>query len=140
MSLRAPGTHTSRGPPHVRATATSTLASVTRILLVLLVLTFAVMIALFIVVMIRGASRKRVDSRAPRLRADARVVDKRSEISGGGDSRALQTYYVTFQFPEGNRIELEVSGPESGLLTPGDTGNLEWQGGRYIGFSREILR
>ncbi|MDQ7991476.1 MAG: DUF2500 domain-containing protein [Propionicimonas sp.] len=103
-------------------------------------LAFALVVVFFILAMVRGASRNRPDPRAPRLRADARVVDKRSEISGGGETRAVQHYYVTFQFPDGNRIELEASGPESGLLTPGDTGSLEWQGAHFVGFAREILR
>ena len=112
------------------------------VVVLLMVMIFGVALVLAAVIAV-GVLRSRAAAQqrnAPRLRADATVVDKRSEVSGGGDSRAVQHYFVTFQFPDGNRIELAVTGPESGMLTRGDTGTVEWQGLRYLGFVREILR
>lgn len=88
----------------------------------------------------RATQQRRIDAAAPRLRAEALVVDKRAEISGGGERPTTQHYFVTFEFPDGNRAELSVSGSESGMLTPGDRGTLEWQGRRFVGFARQILR
>jgi len=51
-----------------------------------------------------------------------------------------QRYYVTFEFTSGSRLELDVPEPESGMLVVGDQGTLAWQGPRYLGFAREILR
>ena len=99
-----------------------------------------VVVAIIIAVAVSRNSRATLDRNAPRQRAEATVVDKRSEITGGGETRARQHYFVTFQFPDGNRVELKLTGPESGMLTPGDSGVVEWQGTRYVGFAREILR
>lgn len=110
---------------------------------IIFMLAAAVIVVVGIIIAIavtRSARATAQDRNAPRLRAEATVVDKRSEITGGGESRARQHYFVTFQFPDGNRTELALTGPESGMLTPGDTGVVEWQGTRYVGFAREILR
>ncbi len=107
------------------------------VLALLTVVTGVIVAAVFIA---RAAQQRRIDANAPRLRADALVVDKRSEISGGGETPNSQRYFVTFEFPDGNRAELSVSGPESGMLTPGDRGILEWQGSRFVGFARQLLR
>lgn len=46
------------------------------------------------------------------------------------------TYYATFQVESGDRLELCVSGGESGLLVEGDRDRLTFQGARYLGFER----
>ena len=114
----------------------------TPLFLILITLMFlAVLGAIVLVVIVaKGAQARQADRLAPRLRVEAMVVDKRTEISGTADARSFQRYFVTFQFPDGNRAELSVTGPESGLLTPGDRGVLEWQGTRFVGFARQILR
>jgi len=93
-------------------------------------------IVLAIIVAVR---RRRIDRSASRMQVEARVVDKRSLIAGSGAS-VDQRYYVTFQFPDGNRFELAVPASQAGMLIVGDEGRLEWQGSRYLGFAREILR
>lgn len=89
---------------------------------------------------VRVARRRRADRAAPQLQSEARILEKRTHLSGGGDSPVEQRYFVTFQLTSGKRLELEVSGTESGLLTPGDEGTVAWKGARYLGFAREILR
>lgn len=107
----------------------------------LLAMLIFVAAVVFVAILIgKATQQRRIDATAARLRAEALVVDKRSEISGGGDRVTTQHYFVTFEFPDGNRVELSVSGAESGMLTPGDRGSLEWQGRRFVGFAREILR
>ena len=104
------------------------------------VLVAVVVLAPAVLAMVRVARRRIRDAKAPLRRAEAVVVAKRTEITGGGRTPADQYYFATFQFPDGSRLELRVSGRDSGLLVPGDEGDLQWQGSRYLGFSRQILR
>jgi len=92
-----------------------------------------------VLAIVRAGRRRSRDRAATELQAEARVVDKRSQITGSGTA-ADQRYYVTFQFATGGRLELEVSPSESGMLVVGDEGHLDWRGTRYLGFAREILR
>ncbi|MDN4524997.1 DUF2500 domain-containing protein [Fictibacillus fluitans] len=50
----------------------------------------------------------------------AMVVTKRTAVHGGGESRAYNRYYVTFQLENGERLEFKVSGEEFGMLVEGD--------------------
>ena len=63
-----------------------------------------------------------------------------SRISGTAGqvhhTTASTSYYATFQVESGDRMELEVSGPEYGQLVEGDRGKLSFQGTRYLGFNR----
>lgn len=105
------------------------------------VLTILVLAGIPIVLaMVRVARRRAADQASPQLTAEARVVDKRTQVSGGGNTPVEQRYFVTFQLSSGERLELAVSGTESGLLLPGDEGAVHWKGTRYLGFAREILR
>lgn len=109
--------------------------------MILLAILVAIAILLGIPVLVavlRVARRWSIEKRSPLARAEARVVDKRTELAGGRPSD--QRYYVTFEFASGRRLELDVPGRESGMLVVGDQGTLAWQGPRYLGFAREILR
>ena len=46
-------------------------------------------------------------------------------------------YYVTFQVESGDRMELQMTGSEYGMLAEGDRGRLTFQGTRYVSFERE---
>ena len=111
-------------------------------LVFVMLVAFAVIVGLAILIGVglNRNSRAARQHHTPRLRADARVIDKRTEVVGGGEQPAHQYYFVTFEFPDGGRVELNLRGPESGLLAIGDSGVVEWQGNRYLGFAREILR
>lgn len=93
-----------------------------------------------VIAILRTGRRWSNDRSAPRLQAEARVVDKRAQLLGGNQARPDQLYFVTFQFADGNRVELRVPSGEAGLLVVGDEGHLAWQGARYQGFARTILR
>lgn len=113
------------------------------VLLVFLLLALLTLVGAAVVIAVlvgKASEQRRMVAAAPRSRAEALVVDKRAEISGGGERPTTQRYFVTFEFADGNRAELSVSGSESGMLTPGDRGTLEWQGRRFVGFARQILR
>lgn len=73
----------------------------------------------------------------------ARVVGKRTSVSGGGGSgdhhfATSTAYFVTFEFDDGTRQELTVKGPEYGLLVEGDQGLLRSKGTWYRGFDRQV--
>ncbi len=91
-----------------------------------------------VIAVLRVARRWSIERRPPLAKAEARVVDRRTRLTGGHSE--TQTYFVTFEFPTGQRLELEVSGRDSGVLVVGDQGTLAWQGPRYLGFAREVLR
>lgn len=105
----------------------------------ILLVSFLVVLAIPVVIaVLRVARRWSIEKRSPLTKAEARIVDKRTDLTGGRPE--AQTYYVTFEFPTGQRLELEVPGRESGVLVTGDQGTLAWQGPRYLGFAREVLR
>ena len=103
---------------------------------------FFAVIAVFIVVAVRGIGQWNRNNNSPRLTVVATVVSKRTNVSHhhhGGDmhhSSTSTTYYVTFQVESGDRMELHVSGQEFGMLVEGDVGMLTFQGTRYLGFQR----
>jgi len=98
----------------------------------------AVLLALPLVLRVILALRRASQiTKAPRLASEVIVVNKRTEIP---TARANQEHYVTFQFSDGQRVELNVLGSQSGMLSVGDQGTLDWQGSRFHGFTREILR
>ncbi|WP_366296359.1 DUF2500 domain-containing protein [Paenibacillus sp. AN1007] len=67
------------------------------------------------------------------------VVAKRTEVRGGsGDSRTRTSYYATFEFDNGERLELNVGGQMYGMLVEQDRGMLTYQGTRFKHFERDI--
>lgn len=79
------------------------------------------------------------NNKSPRLTVEAQVIAKRTHIrrrSKDHPSRTYSSYYVTFQFESGDRLELPLQGQEYGLLIEGDKGKLTFQGTRYLGFER----
>mgnify|MGYP000985113964 FL=1 len=68
-----------------------------------------------------------------------RVTDKRTHVWGGHHNQqhhAHTSYYITFEFEDGERREFMVSGRAYGLVSPGDAGTLTWQGTRFHDFQR----
>jgi hypothetical protein len=67
----------------------------------------------------------------------ASAVTKRSEVWGGrGHASTNTSYYVTFEFQDGSRMELEVKAKAYGLIVEGDRGELSYKGSRFRGFVR----
>lgn len=78
---------------------------------------------------------------SPRLSVEAEVVSRRTNVyrrrkANDVGSRTSTTYFATFQFESGDRLELQLQGHEYGLLAEGDKGKLTFQGTRYLGFER----
>ena len=105
---------------------------------------FVIVIGMFIVTAIRGIGEWNKNNHSPRLTVIATAVAKRTNVShhhhGGVNEHhhhhTSTTYYVTFQVESGDRMELQVSGQEYGMVVEGDVGNLTFQGTRYLGFER----
>ncbi|GAA1160487.1 DUF2500 domain-containing protein [Ornithinicoccus hortensis] len=98
---------------------------------------FAVIIVLIVTQVQRARRERQANEAAPVLTFPAQVVAKRTGTSGGGETRTRTHYFVTFQRPDGMRMELSVSGEEYGMLAEGDTGQVTHQGTWYRGFTRQ---
>lgn len=114
---------------------------------VIFFLVFAVIIVAMIVMGVRGISQWSKNNNSPLLTIPAKVVGKRMDVrhyhrssdgSMGGSYNASTDYYVTFEFDNGSRTELRLSGQESGMIFEGDTGMLSFQGTRFIKFERKL--
>ncbi len=108
---------------------------------------FGLVIAMFVVVIVKGLGQWSRNNNSPRLTVPALVITKRTNVSHHhqhtGDMAAMHStsstsYYVTFQVESGDRMELHVSGPEYGLLAEGDRGMLTFRGTRYLSFERDM--
>lgn len=99
---------------------------------------FIIVFGFIFFAIISGLKQWNKNNNSPKLSVPAQVVTKRSKTSGGaGDSSASTSYYVTFQFDSGDRLELKLSGREYGMLAEDDLGILTFQGTRYHSFERK---
>jgi len=100
-------------------------------------LVFTLVIGVFSYVIIKGLITWSSNNAAEMIKQRCKVVDKRTEVSGGsGDSSASTYYYITFEFQDGSRKELHVRANYYGLTTVGDQGELTYQGTRFKEFIR----
>lgn len=123
-------------------------------------LVIVLMVVMFVVGAVRTARQGAADSAAPEVTAQARIVDKRVRLSGGGSRSSVtmttettfagsgmsssvpvsEEHYVTFEQAGGERFELKVPASDYGLLVVGDQGTVTMKGTRYLGFQRELMR
>ncbi len=109
---------------------------------------FIVVFSIIIITVLKGLAQWNKNNHSPILTVVARVVAKRTSVSHhthhhagntGMHHRSSSTsYYVTFEFESGDRLELHVPSDEFGYLIEGDMGRLTFQGTRYKGFQRDI--
>lgn len=112
---------------------------------IMFILAFVLVIGMFLVFAVKGIAQWNQNNHSPRLTVPAVIVAKRTNVTrhhhggaGGHHHHHTSTsYYVTFQFGGGDRLELLVSGSEYGMLVEGDQGDLSFQGTRYLGFERK---
>ena len=113
------------------------------VFMALFILVFLMILGTFLAMLLRGIGQWSRDNRAPRLTVGALVTAKRTNVSrhsgagGVGHTTRSTTYYATFEVESGDRMELQLSGQDYGLLVEGDRGYLTFQGSRYLGFERE---
>ena len=94
---------------------------------------FALFLGVFIFIIVKSISRERKNDHSPRLTTDAAVVTKRTHVWG---DHSHTNYYVTFELPSGDRMELSVPYDRFGYLVEGDRGKLTFQGTRFLSFER----
>lgn len=80
---------------------------------------------------------RRANAASPQQSFPVRVVAKRDQTSGGGDSAARTKYFVTFERLDHLRVEFSVSGEQYGMLAEGDQGRLTHQGTWFVDFQRD---
>ena len=108
------------------------------IMQVIMLLVFVLVLGSIIVTLIRGVGEWNKNNQSPKLTVPATVVAKRSDVHRGIETmHTFTSYYVTFQVESGDRMEFEVSDMEYGMLAEGDSGDLTFQGTRYLNFRRE---
>ena len=83
---------------------------------------------------VKGAKRNAKNNASPRLSTEATVVTKRTHVWG---DHSHTTYFATFQFESGDRLELEIPRDRFGYLVEGDRGKLHFQGDRFLDFERQ---
>lgn len=106
---------------------------------------FVFIFGFIIFVFISGIRGWHQNNKAPVLSVLAKVVAKRTDVSGGSNmgvdggtmNSASTWYYATFEVESGNRMEFSVQGKVYGLMAEGDIGKLTFQGTRFLGFDRE---
>lgn len=92
--------------------------------------------------LVRSGKQWHKNNNSPRLTVEAKVLAKRHDVSrhhSAGEHHHHHyhnSYFVTFEVPSGDRMELQLQGHEYGLLIEGDRGKLTFQGTRYLGFER----
>ena len=105
---------------------------------------FVLVFGIIIVAMVRGIGEWNKNNHSPTLSVPAKVVSRRTAVShhhhhqGNGmyHTHTDTIYYATFHVESGDRIEFLVSGTEYGMLAEGDSGELTFQGTRYLNFQR----
>lgn len=103
---------------------------------------FIAFIIIFVFAIVNMVGTWHKNNKSPRLIVPAKIVSKRESTThhnhAAGDQGFYMTtdttYYVTFQFESGDRMELAVSGSEYRMLTEGSEGKLTFQGTRYLSF------
>ncbi len=94
---------------------------------------FGLVFGMIISTLVKGAKQNHQNNNAPRVTSEATVVTKRTKVWG---DHSHTTYYATFQFESGDRLELEIPHDRFGYLVEGDHGKLTFQGTRFLGFER----
>ena len=101
---------------------------------ILFLAVFGLAFGTIISTLIKNGKQNRKNNAAPRLSSDATVVTKRTHVWG---DHSRTTYFATFQFESGDRLELEIPRDRFGYLVEGDSGKLHFQGTRFLDFERQ---
>ena len=87
---------------------------------------------------IEERKQAKINKNSPRLTVYAKVVAKRNHYHKNSSSMMSSSrYYATFEVESGDRFELQVPEYEYGLMIVGDTGELFFQGTRFLSFTRK---
>jgi hypothetical protein len=78
-----------------------------------------------------------INRNKPKIALTATIVTKRQQLSSNMSDSHHTWHYITFEFDTRDRIELQVSGREYGLMAENDKGILTFQGNQFIAFDRK---
>ena len=101
---------------------------------ILFIAVFGLALGTIIGTLVKNGKQNRKNNASPRLTSEATVVTKRTHVRG---DHAHTTYFATFQFESGDRLELEIPRDRFGYLVEGDKGKLHFQGTRFLDFQRQ---
>ena len=97
---------------------------------------FAIFIAVLLgLIILKAIGQWKKNKHSPLLTVAATVVAKRQYINYSDDS-SYTRYYATFQFENGDRLELVIPHSQIGYLVEGDRGRLSFQGTWFRSFER----
>lgn len=110
---------------------------------IIFTLCFGIILVGFIIIAVKGLGQWHNNNNSPRLNSYATAVIKRTNVTHFSSADNMNTtvdttYYVTFQFPSGDRSEFSVNGHEYGQIAEGDYGVLYFQGTRFLSFDRSL--
>lgn len=88
---------------------------------------------IMIVTLISRAAKFGVDKSKPIMPIRSKVISKRTNVWG---EHSHTSYYATFEFENGERMELSIPHDKIGFIVEGDTGILEFQGSIFVNFTR----
>lgn len=105
---------------------------------------FFVFFIMFFGVIIYNIYNEISTRKKPVIPVEAIVKGKRSRTNQhnhsngefGSHVTTSTSYYATFEFTNGERVELTIKGNDYGMLSEGDRGILEFQGNRFVSFKR----
>lgn len=100
---------------------------------ILFLAVFGLAFGMIVSTLVKGARQDHKNNHSPRVTSEATVVAKRTHVRG---DHAHTTYYATFQFASGDRLELMIPYNQFGYLVEGDRGELTFQGTRFLDFQR----
>ena len=111
---------------------------------VIFLLFFFLFFAIFFLAILKIIKEWNKNNKSPRLKVEAKVVDKREHISrnthrhnGHTHTSHSSSYFITFEVESGDRLELQIPRDEFGLIIEGDFGDLTFQGTRFVSFERK---
>ena len=105
---------------------------------------FFLVFGLIIFTIIKNIQVNMHNNKQPIIPVEAKIVTKRYNVSHhhhhNSDTMhhtsSNTSYYVTFEMSNGERMELQVPTSEFGMMVEGDQGTLQFQGTRFISFTR----
>ena len=100
---------------------------------ILFIAVFGLALGTIVGTLVKNGKQNRKNNASPRLTSEATVVTKRTHVWG---DHSRTTYFATFQFESGDRLELEIPRDRFGYLVEGDRGKLHFQGTRFLDFQR----
>ena len=107
------------------------------IFFVLFFIVFALMLGVFVYSIVKSIANNRKNHASPILDVSAKVVCNFDATHTLHTSGGITRYWITFQFPSGDRSEFAVTGQEYGLLAEGDDGILRFRGNEFLSFERK---